>query len=411
MLMLIVLLGCETDRSVEPDFKNYFVKYYGAGGNQQGVDLVVNADGTMLLLGNSRQGDIQRFFVTKIDSTGEILSSRFYGEAVSSAFPEVAVDIEPTFDGNYVVAVQKTIGPGDRDAKLLKISPDLNVLDSVVYTYPGDEELVSVTPLQLSGDGFLLTGSTTSILVSNPPDPSNLTDPFNFRLDANLDYLGPIESLWDVGGENGNNDKGIKIIEQGVNNFTMFMQANPQGDLHFFKAPIDASGNIGGTGSFVQISETGQSYQLSHARVNSGNGSVLLTGSTASGQVYFVVLNSQLQTSPDQHINRGNQRLNLSLAGKINGISSAPTKSGDYLLLANEEFLIGTQTRSRLVLVRLNFLGQILNSQVFGAEGTYEGAGVAELPNGKIVIIGTGTLGNQQKMMLIKVNSVGQFLN
>lgn len=403
--VLLLLIQCDTEKNIEPDFKAFFVKYYGGSGNQQGVDLAVNSDGTILLLGNTqvaRRGN--KFFVVRIDSTGTILASKNFGDADTSS-DEVAVDIEPTFDGNYIIAIQKTIAPGNRDVKLLKISPDLIGLDSATRSFAGDEEIKSITPL-LSNRGYVMTGSTTQDLFND--GQNDLTDVFTFRTDEDLIF----DPLWLTPGGNGQSDVGVKIFERQLDQFDLFLSTNPSGTggfFGFYYIGIDGAGN--GQGGFVPISQINTSdEQLSQVVYDPLVGFALIGTSTSGSTpsvIHSVIVNSDLQTPV---VNDGNQNISAGLSGELSGISIFPSKFGGFLALANQTITLGSNVDANLILIRLNARGQIQWSTAFGAEFSDSAAKVCELPDGKIMILGTETLGNQEKMMLIKVNAEGQFL-
>ena len=48
-----LLCSCDTAKTIEDPTKNYFIKYYGGDGDQEGVDAVVGKDGFIYLLGNT----------------------------------------------------------------------------------------------------------------------------------------------------------------------------------------------------------------------------------------------------------------------------------------------------------------------------------------------------------------------
>lgn len=415
MLAVVYLGGCETDKTVDPDFKNYFIKYYGDAGNQQGVDMVINNDATILLLGNTDKNNENRFFVLKIDTAGNILLKKTFGDG--GLITESAIDIEPTPDGNYIIAIQRAASSGNRDTKLLLISEDLIGLDSVVFdnsvisNSQGDEAVASVTPYQLNGEsGFLVTGSTS--LVSTPGDQ---TDPFTYKVDQNL----VLDPFWVTNpGNNGTLDQGIKIVPRQAG-FLLFLNTNPESSTSrtgFHLQPIESDGDATTEGSvgFARISESGDQEFLQQVVSNPYTGDYLLVGNrinTGFSQVYFVAMTNSLGFTPTQHRNAGNQTVDLnSLEGSFYGISVAPSRQTGYLLVANQELNLGNIVTSNIVLARLRFSGEVVWTTQFGVDDSYMAAKVEELPNGKILIVGTGTLGNQKKMMLLKVNSEGQFL-
>ncbi|NBW34854.1 MAG: hypothetical protein EBR30_07515 [Cytophagia bacterium] len=368
-----------------------------------------------MLLGNTDKNNEHRFFVTKIDTAGNILRHRTYGEG--SSIIETAVDIEQTSDGNFIIAIQRTATTGNRDTKLLVISPDLVGQDSVVFNNTviadntGDEAVSSVTPYQLNGEtGFLVTGSTT--LVSTPDD---ITDPFVYKIDQNLN----LDPFWVTNpGNNGTRDQGIKIVPRQTG-FLLFLNTNPESSAArngYYLQPLESDGDATTEGSvgFVRISESGEDEFLQQVVSNPDNGDYLLVGNRVGSdisQVYFVAMTNSLGFNPTQHRNAGNQTVSLnSLEGSFSGISVAPSRQTGYLLVANQELNLGNVVTNNIVLARLRFTGEVMWTTQFGADDSYKAAKIEELPNGKILIVGTGTLGNQEKMMLLKVNSEGQFL-
>jgi hypothetical protein len=415
VLAVIYISSCETEKSVYPDFKDYFVKYYGDAGDQQGVDMVVNNDATIFLLGNTDRNNEQRFFITKIDTAGNILLTKTFGEG--GAIAESAIDIERSFDGNYIIAIQRTTSAGDRDTKLLLISENLIGLDSIVFdntviaNSQGDEAVSSVTPYQINGEtGFLVTGSTT--MVSTTGD---LTDPFTYKVDQSLS----LDPSWvNNPGNNGTLDQGIKMVPRQTG-FLLFLNTNPESNASrtgFHLQPIESDGDATTEGSvgFARISESGDQEFLQQVVSNPDNGDYLLVGNRVNDggtQVYFVAMTNSLGFVPAQHRNAGNQTVALNnLEGSISGVSVAPSKQTGYLLVANQELNLGNIMTTNIVLARLRFSGEVVWTTQFGVDDSYKAAKIEELPNGRILIVGTGTLGNQEKMMLLKVNSDGQFL-
>src|SRR5690606_33473001 len=94
---------------------------------------------------------------------------------------------------------------------------------------------------------------------------------------------------------------------------------------------------------------------------------------------------------------------------KLQAVSAAPSLHGGYgyLILANEERTFGTN----IWLIKIDHLSaRVLWSVSLGSERENDrAAAVAELPDGKIVVLGTvGIADNQSKMALFKLNSSGK---
>ena len=99
--LLLLLTGtlyfsCDTEDTVEPNFEDYFVKYYGEEGNQQGVDIEVLSDG-YLLVGNTRRTAGQSgIFIVRTDLQGNRIS---YGTLQKPDADLVAVDASGQVSG------------------------------------------------------------------------------------------------------------------------------------------------------------------------------------------------------------------------------------------------------------------------------------------------------------------------
>jgi hypothetical protein len=403
---LLGLITCDTDSNTPPDFRNYFVKYYGANGNQQGVDIVVNDDGTMLLLGNSQEFENDsHFFVVKIDSTGHILWENDYGEN------EIAVDIEPTFDGNYVIATQKTLSASDTDVRLLKISPEGDSLISVVHGFTNRQELIrSVTPL-LDGS-YLMTGGTDSVRVGL----GNEIKGFLFKCNNNFVFD---RVLWDVTYGKGLVTEGIKFFERS-SGYYLFLTSNAREkggeDFNFSFASIGFDSEVLDEAYFADSdSDVGNEKFSRAALIKSTNGFALVgtSESDLSKTVYTVITGSTITSANSNVSNSGNEKLNISsnFLENYSGKSICPSMFGGFFVLADKEITIGNSLTKTMVLVRLDAQGRVLWSRNFGSEFSTSGTALAELPNGKLIIIGTATLDNQEKMALIKTNVEGRFLN
>jgi hypothetical protein len=412
LLLFFVLIGlitCDTDSNTPADFRNYFIKYYGASGNQQGVDIVVNADGTMLLLGNSQEfEDDSHFFVVKIDSIGQILWENSYG--LRNGSNEFAVDIEPTIDGNYVIAAQKQISATDVDVLLTKIPPDVSSgnpefgeggfigkLDSVK----------SITPL--SDGSYLMTGSTNKTKVDAE------IEAFVFKCDADLNFENVI---WIDTYGSGIINQGIKIFENTPQEYSLFLTSNQEllagNDYNFLYIPLNKdAASLKGTILPSDFADSNNERLSSVASIPSTNGFAMLgTSESASNKTVYTLITGSTP-DPSNIINSGSEKLNLSANSIENytGKSIYSSKFGGFFVLADREVTIGNSLIKTIVLIRLDAQGRVLWSNNFGSVFSTKGTALAELPNGKVVIVGTATLDNQEKIILIKVNLEGHFLN
>src|SRR5687767_13713263 len=72
--LLFAYAGCDTAGNVDPVFKETFIRYYGTEGDQYASDLMVNEDGTMIILANSLSLSGERkAFVIKVNAEGDVI--------------------------------------------------------------------------------------------------------------------------------------------------------------------------------------------------------------------------------------------------------------------------------------------------------------------------------------------------
>ena len=185
ILVLFVIFACDTSRNTPNPSEHFFIRYYGTDGDQEGVDMVANADETFTLLGTSQLTEIgdKQIYLTKVNQDGIVLWERFYGTANN----ETAKDIEPTVDGGYVILADQENSGSGTDIYLLTIDANGNQTNVGSFTYPSSvqpshEIGVSVTELldANSNSGYIVAGhtdydsigfvNTTALFVRFKPD-------------------------------------------------------------------------------------------------------------------------------------------------------------------------------------------------------------------------------------------------
>src|SRR5690242_10292934 len=117
IILFLLLLSCDTSRNTPDPADHFFVRYYGTDGDQEGVDMIANDDGTFMLLGTSTIGGQSQIYLTKVNGWGGVIWERFYGDTATV----IAKDIEPTIDGNYVVLADLETDTTGTDIILLTI--------------------------------------------------------------------------------------------------------------------------------------------------------------------------------------------------------------------------------------------------------------------------------------------------
>jgi len=419
LLVPFLWLSCDTSDSI--DQPDYFVKYYGVEGDQEGVDIIVSSDGSYLLFGNSTlPGKDQQLYLVKTDTRGNVLWEKFFG----GAYKDQARDIEMNSDGTLIMAATSESTPGDNNVLLIIVDQEGNKLDSTVYGYPGtDEDVVSVSQVT---NGFIATGSTSNVTQK----PTNIFSPVNDQRDAfNFRFFNDLTiypNSWNQTLGPGTYDAGTKVIETGQGQFYFFGYTNkrPNGhssdNFNFWVFALDDFGE----GSF----ETGQEIFVGAPIVNerltsvtksplqSGEGYFLagtVSDNSNNSKLFIAKLTTSLNfNEPDQVFQFTPGPLPTSLGTLTDDKTSifASVFSG-FLILSNEN----NSGNQNFYLTKTSNTGDVAWSNpgefIYGGGGMDTMGSVAELPDGKIVMVGTFSVGDdlQKKMTLIKVNRDGKF--
>ena len=180
------LISCDSQKSFETPDENYFVKYFGNEGNQQGVDFAVNDDGSVFILGNSREpAKNQQIYVARVGINGRIVWEKTLGLSLD----EEAKDIEISFDKSSLIVLgnsEKSVG--ERDIFLIRLTLDGVAIDStrqglkLPSGQEADDNAYSVTQINqglVNPAGFIVAGATTGLnfatIATDKTDPSSFT--------------------------------------------------------------------------------------------------------------------------------------------------------------------------------------------------------------------------------------------
>jgi hypothetical protein len=415
-VLLFLFWSCDTSNNVSPP--DYFIKYFGEGGHQRGVDLIVNPDGTILLFGTTsttRDEDSRNLLLVKSDARGNLLWQKTFGGSTG----EEAKDIELTSDGR-IVLLGTTKKFGDKDVLLIITDQEGIKLDSVTYHYDKNEEPNSVSE---TTDGFIVTGSTTNTNQKANPVANDIQDAFNFRFDKDLNEYS---NTWNKTLGPGTIDVGVKVIQVGTG-FYFFGYSNKSrsgqstSDLNFWVFPLNNFGNgtfdvgeeifIGGTSDerltsvILSPPEAGEGFLLTGMASTSANPPVTT--------IYIAKMRKSLNFSTSNGALIGDPQ---SLGNDLGPISAFSTKSNSsilsgFLVLSNDKSLGNENFYLTKVDNDLNNKWKSPQGFNFGGSSEDTIGGIAELPDGSILMIGTFSVGDdfQLKMTLIKVNKDGKF--
>ena len=423
----LVMLSCDHAGNVENPDLHYFVKYYGGDGDQYGVDMLPLDDGSFILLGNYSNGNLDtEVYLMRVDAEGGVIWEKRFRQ-----FPDDnwnAKDLEATIDGNFMVLAdfQKEVQTSQTpwQFKLLKISPAGDLLDSASFgEIEANDFSHSVTALP--DGGFIVSGTTefteTFLLVNNP-DP-DLGDFFNYRIDQDLNQL--MENEWSPvsPGFGGKLDVAVKTLPQadpsqgfyvfGHSNINL-NNTNPNrklGLFYFHRGPDGGEDLNFFPGNVLNVNDTEISFVNTLPEEMGGGFVVIGTSSTNLGvsEIFFARLRTTLSFTTLQ--NDAMLYHTIPLQRNIRGVSAASSLTGEYgyLVLGNEVRSTGA---TNFWLSKIDQSGGVLWSTTFGSEAEDDyGAAVAQLADGKIVILGTmGLADNQFKMAFIKMNPRGQLL-
>jgi hypothetical protein len=425
--LVMVMFACDTSRNTPDPEDSFFMRFYGNDGDQEGVDMVVNDDGSFTLLGNSKltDDDLTQPYLVKVNSYGIVIWEKYFDIGVEL----LAKDIEPTASGGYVILADKVNSITDTDFFLIIVDATGLQTASGTFTYPGQSQEIGVSVTQImdgiSEDGFIVAGSTnydngastgfeniTAVLARFDPTGAIYTD-------------GPWTN--NAGGEL--NDYGIKVIQRAdlsdPNPFVFFGYKNSisntdptNGTYNYWISKVNNSGE--GIGSEIlngSPSNTNEDEQLgSVSTINSGSiASYLLAGIlTGGGQDKVFVANiNDIGLTNDGILTPQSLSFNLGDLGleaiKLRKASICPLQQTGYIVAANSI----VSGNSNIVLMKLNVDGSEAwpAPVTLGGQGEDSQSALYELPDGRFLVFGTMQIGDdrQSKMALMKLSSKGTF--
>lgn len=422
---ILMLLGCETSNTVDPIYKKYFVKYYGKDGNQVAVDLVLDADENMYLLGNSTTIDgVTSPYLVKVNGEGNILWSRQIG-----GFNESAVDLEIIRSGIYKdkLVIVSNVGPAESSSiRITRLDVAGSGLDSTIIagsSYPilnnAQSLIVSgITSLALK-PGFVIAGKTSPEYNNDANEAGDQEDWLILPIDDNL---VPLPTFSKPSGEiYGSALKVYELLDGDTSrayvacgysdNKNVVQVSGVKNDFEFdaeIRIQTASNRNFSNFGS----GDDDQEEVVYSTDFSGKSGPIIaLAGNTIN----------RVDNSPNQvfiSIFR-----NLVLPGaqsEPNLIPFSNTVKTTAIKVVDDGFLfIGSVIRSDetrdIVLTKINSSGKSKSwseDQFFGTPaGDDFGVDVVQLADGRIAVFATFGLETQQKMALIMLHSNGKISN
>jgi|GEM_PF-813113 len=420
------MMGCDSVSSIEDPNKSHFIKFFGGDGDQTGEDLVALSDGTFILFGTTRSsavGSNSQWYLAKADAKGNRIWEKTFGGTTD----EEASDIELTSDGRLVAVGNTYKTSTDRDVRIMTFTLDGDPLDSALIPIldnsgnvtKGDEEAASVTE---TSDGFIIAGSTTYVSgkTGGIPGSSDPRDGLSIRVKKDLK---PYQNGWPITQTYGTySDDVSKKIYQVSDGFYLFGFSNSPNSGHTIENYNVWYYKIGFTGISLNNNYLGNQSEdekpssVSIAPPQSGGGFILAGityNQSGAGSMYVSRLRSSLvfNASDDQF----RKSLSIVLGSNLNERTSVfASQQGGFYVLTNEKSFNDNQN---WILTKVNNDGGTAWNLpiVYGGEGPDSIGAVQELPEGRLVLIGTMRTGKSDtgelKLTLIKVNQDGKFLN
>ena len=423
-LLLQILTGCDSTTSIEDPNKSHFLKFYGHDGDQTGDDMVVLPDGSFILFGTTKPsggGTLTQWYLVKADANGNVIWEKRFGKP---KLDEEANDIELTNDSRLVAVGNTFNTPTERDVRIMTFTLDGVPLDSAQLAVrdingnltTADEDALSVTQ---TNDGFIIAGSTT-YLFPKPPilGLTDVRDALKIRLFNNLTVY---PNSWVQTYGNYSDDVSQKIYQLANGSFHVFAftnatpLSNPNINYNFWVFPISATGDPTTQQLFPGTPNDNEKLSaVCLAPLQSGSG-YFLSGITSNvsgvSDIYVAKLRDALSFDPTDY--QFQKPLSIKLGNGIPERTAvfASRQSGFYVLSNERNF----NDNQNWILTKVSNDGSNAWNLpiVFGGEGLDACGAIQELPDGRIVLIGTMRTGKPDvgefKMTLVKVSADGKF--
>ncbi|MEO5980558.1 MAG: hypothetical protein ABIS36_23970 [Chryseolinea sp.] len=422
-VVLIFAFSCDTERNVAPVFEAFFTKYYGADGNQSAVDLLVNPDGTMVMLGNttSQISSIPRPYIVKVDNMGIVLWQKQLGVQ-----NEAASDIDSDGNGGILV-VSNVLASGTSQIKVLHLDPNGGKLDSVVIdnkrTTSGNSPVaISQSGISINAvsDGSLLLVGTAgpNFIIEGPTltDGPDQADLLAFRFVSGIHNDKQPEQLVKQGGEHvGQIVKGFQASIPGSTSYVFFGDSDRPFDIdgRYKRAfEIFATDEFGGQmgprpSTGIVAGETQVASTAIETPGLSQDSYLLIGTSTIGGSSTMFIIQYVINSLPDGIVVRINKHYDF--GPRMEGTTAAMSPTGEMYLLGN---IIQDNNKRDVILVKADGEGNNESYKTFGAlEGDDVAAGVSVLPDGRIAVVATIELETQKKIALFILSPDGTFTN
>jgi hypothetical protein len=316
---------------------------------------------------------------------------------------------------------------GERDIFLIRLTLDGVAIDStrqglkLPSGQEADDNAYSVTQINqglVNPAGFIVAGATTGLNFATIA--TDKTDPMHLRFNNNLVRISnpnwSDRSTFTTGGFVGE-EVAVKVIQQGSNEYYVFGYSNNDagasagnvGDFNFLRYGRTDQGDGFGSPRNTDTGISNADEKLNSVSISpaqSGLGFMLsgISQTSSDGNYYLVKLGSPLSWTDSDVTFRKN--LTIGKAAVQRSVNCSSLTNG-YFVASDKAGANGTD----IYLRKLDNSGEELFESEFGGVGDDFVGAVTELPNGRILIIGTMTVGGvegQTKIVLLKLNPEGR---
>ncbi|HWA35497.1 MAG TPA: hypothetical protein VG737_15255 [Cyclobacteriaceae bacterium] len=425
-ILIVGLLAdaCDTTSNLDDPNDSFFVKFYGGDGDQTGEDVVALSDGTFILFGTSKPSGAEKtsqWYFVRADAKGNVIWEKRFGGPNN----DEARDLELA-QGNTLVADGNTYTtPTDRDIMIMTLTLDGAKIDSATVnlgTAGTDEDAVSVSVIS---NGFIIAGSTSNTSLKAGSLANDQRDAVHLRFTpALVEY----PNSWAKAYGPGTVDAATRVYEVSPTQFYVFGYSNKTVagqatvnqnfwvyGISQFGSPNSNEYTIGDptsddvlTSVSVKVTPSSTDYFIS--------GITYGASATRPSDVYIAKLREplfpSLTTLPPPLFQKP---LSIKLGSSLpDNTAIFTTQDGGFLLLTNEKSFNDNQN---WMLTKVDTFGSPVWTLpiIFGGEGLDTCGSVQELPDGRIILIGTMRTGKPDagefKMTLVKVNQEGKFAN
>lgn len=410
----VTVFSCDNEKTVEPRYANFFIKYHGDNGNQIATQFAQTDDGGFIVVGTSSEEENPEeaakgaeIILIKTDAEGNEEWTFTFGRE----YDDEGTAVEVLADGTgYYVAGNSINSTGFKDVLVLKVSNQGDEENRVILGNTGyDHDVNDIHLLNENdkhGGEIILAGSSTYVDgFSTAKDVTGLVDDYDFyypKLDVNLSLITEWKGYWGFEGT----DRATAIAQNQNNDFIICGTSNrkePNDQIkdnnNFFLKTFNENElpeSVGGGISFG----TGDD-QLVHDMSSTSDGGQLMVGTTFSGN------SSNIFIARTNSANEGIGTFSITKVENTKGKAIVESKGGGFLILGS----IIRNANSDIYLVKTNNRGAIIWEQVFGGNNDDTPGDLLQLEDGSIVFTCTVTLENQQKIGLIKTNKNGELMN